>query len=102
MESRVSIGKAEHKGQQLDCYIPEIYLGGYWKSILSSGSYILKETFDPVILCKKCYGEGCGDCKNRGFKKGESEDQLKLAQGLLDYKIKEIHKAEKLLSCLCD
>lgn len=106
-EGRILIEKVNHSGQEVDCYIPQINVGqnwtpenGYnkWVNILSKGSYILKESFNPVVVCKKCDGEGCPDCNNRGFRKGVSVDLKHIAESLLIKKMKELKRAKQQLS----
>lgn len=96
IDTQIIIGKCNHKGNEHDCYIPQINLGSGWKNVLSEGSYILKESYDPVILCKKCYGEGCQECQKRGFKKGERVDLKQVAEGILNQEIKAIENSLKI------
>jgi hypothetical protein len=95
-ETQIIIGKCNHKGNEHECYIPQIKLNGAWKNILSGGSYILKETYDPVVLCKKCDGQGCQQCQNRGFIKGERADLIHVAEGLLRKEVELLESAFKL------
>ena len=96
--SRIIIEKVNHKEQELDCYIPKIKINGKWYNVLEKGSYILKDSFDPVTLCKGCYGEGCGECKKRGFRKGISADLKHIAQSFLDKEIKKIKEANDIIN----
>jgi len=99
-QSRIVIRKCIHKGNRelLDCYVPQIRINDImWYSVLPKGSYILKESFDPVTQCKKCFGEGCSECQNRGFRKGTSVDLKYVAQLFLDEKIKKIKEANDFI-----
>lgn len=97
IETQIIIGKCNHKGNEHDCYIPQIKLGvDNWVNILSEGSYILKETYDSVVLCKKCDGQGCQQCQNRGFIKGERADLKHVAEGLLKKTVTELEAARKI------
>lgn len=97
MQSRIVIEKVNHSGEELECYVPQIFVGD-WINILQKNSYILKDSFNPVVLCKKCDGEGCQDCNKRGFRKGVSVDLKYIAESLLNERIKEISKAKEILN----
>lgn len=96
--SRILIEKVNHKEIEQDCYIPQIKINDKWHNVLEKGSYILKDSFDPVTLCKGCYGEGCQECKKRGFRKGESVDLKYIAQSFIDKEIKKIQDANNILN----
>jgi hypothetical protein len=96
--SRILIEKVNHKEQELDCYVPQIKFNDKWYNVLEKGSYILKDSFDPVILCKGCYGEGCQECKKRGFRKGVSVDLKYIVQSFINKEIKNIKEANDLIS----
>lgn len=95
IQSRIKIGKVIHKGKELETYIPQINLGRGWINIQPKGCYILKESYDPVTICKKCDGNGCNECQNKGFRRGIPVDQKSIANTLLSSKIKEINNVIK-------
>lgn len=96
--SRIVVRKCIHKGQQLDCYVPQIRINGAWRNVLSKGSYILKDSFEPVTICKKCFGEGCNECQSRGFRKGMPIDLKHIAEFFLNEAIKELEKANEIIN----
>ena len=96
-ETRIITWKTNHSGQEVECYVPQININGKWHDALSDGSYILKQSFNPVVLCKKCDGNGCQECNNRGFKKGISIDLKHIAQSILDATTMERKKAKEIL-----
>jgi len=83
MNSRIIISKANHNGRELDCYVPQIFVNGNWQNCISDSSYILKETFNPLMVCK-CNGGGCAECNGRGFRKGISEDNKYIAEFFIE------------------
>lgn len=97
METRINVEKITENKGEYEIYVPQINFKGSWKNVLSPGSHILKETRNPTILCKSCGGDGCQPCNNRGFRKGESVDQLPLAEMLLKNKVSELEQAIKLI-----
>ncbi len=94
--SRILIEKVNHKGQELDCYVPQIKLSGKWHNILKKGSYILKDSFEPVMLCKVCHGDGCKECRN-GFRKGISIDLKHVAKSLIENELKKLNQANDII-----
>jgi len=107
LEGRIITWKTKHNGQEIDCYVPQINIGadwtpenGYnkWIDVLPKGCYILKESSNPIDICKKCDGDGCKDCNDRGFKKGTPVDLKYIAQLLLESRTKEIINAQKTLT----
>lgn len=100
MKTQIILDTVIHSGKELPVYVPQVDLGSGWKNVLSPGTYILKESHNPVDLCSKCSGSGCQDCQNRGTKKGTAVDNILIAEFFLKNKIIEIQNAEKLLSTL--
>lgn len=117
IEGRIIIDKCIHRGKELDCYIPQVFVNGQWRDILSKECYIIKEGHNPLIICKKCFGNGrhcylqtdgskpnymdliyenspCKECNGIGLRKGEQKDNIEWAKTILD---KEIAKIEKYL-----
>lgn len=84
-----------HNGKTVAVYVPLIKVyDGDWTPVLSEGSYILKTTINPRIVCNKCEGVGCKECKD-GLKLGTAVDQKPLAQRYLDIEVKAIERVLK-------
>lgn len=123
MESRIIIGKCVHNGKELECYIPQINNGNEWIDVLGKSEYILKDSINPLVICKKCMGNGClvylqingalpnymeliydesRDCtecgKGKGLRRGDIVDNKPMAQRILDRALKEIEESEKLVN----
>jgi hypothetical protein len=87
IDSRITESIVNHKGKNLECYIPEIkILDGQWVNVLGENGYILKESFDPVEVCKSCQGSDlkCKNCNGRGTVKGETVNQYSVAEVYLN------------------
>lgn len=83
MEKRIIVGKVIHDSKELECYVPQIRISNQWRNILSKDSYILKEDYNGNEICSKCNGEGCGECKNMGFRRVQPKDNRHIAEVLL-------------------
>lgn len=97
MQKRIETRILTHKGKEVEAYVPQIDIGNGFKDVLPSGSYILKESFDPVDVCKKCGGDGCADCNKCGFRKGEPVDNIHVANFFLDNDFKKLIEAKEIL-----
>jgi len=98
MKKRIKTGKVIHKGQELECYIPQILINKKWRDVLQEGSYILKEGYDAYDFCSKCNGEGCPECNDKGFRKVPPKDNKYIAEILLnnvEIKYSDALKAQK-------
>ena len=113
IRSIIIIGKCNHQNKELDCYIPQIDIGKGWTNILDAGSYILKDSFNPLKRCSKCVGKGincyldksleliwdrnskCKECNGIGLRKGESKDLKYIAQMFIDIEMKKIKASIK-------
>ena len=111
---RISISKCIHQGKELDCYVPEILIGNDWTAILQKGCYILKDSHNPLIICKKCAGYGvhcymsptmeliwqsgkpCKECNGIGLRKGVPVDGRHVAEYYVE-KAKEEYRLYEAL-----
>ncbi len=89
MKTRIITGTVIHKGKELDCYIPQILINTKWRNVLQDGSYILKEGYDAYDVCSKCNGEGCSECKEKGFRMVPPKDNKFIAEALLNNAVKK-------------
>lgn len=84
MKKRLKTGKVKHKGQELECYIPQILINKNWRNVLQKGSYILKMGYDAYDVCLKCNGVGCPECNDKGFRKVPPKDNKYIAEIFLN------------------
>lgn len=97
IKSQIIIGTVNHSGEDRECYIPQIDVGFGFKTILSNGSYLLKESHNPILGCPMCNGQGCKHCNNRGTIKGQVKEQYESVQSMLEDEVKRITNALTLL-----
>jgi hypothetical protein len=101
LSSRVNIGTCIHQGKELPSYIPEVFINGGWTPILSEGSYILKDTYNPLIVCGNCSGKGCNDCRGIGLRKGISVDNKQWAEGFIKIELAKIESTLEVIKKYC-
>ena len=113
----IKIEQRTHKNELLDCYVPYFFDGHHPMPALDNGSYILKETYNRYVDCKKCSGSGnltyldsismelvvkqdqkCQECKGYGQRKAPGLDQYKLAEQFANNAYDEYHKAKELIN----
>jgi hypothetical protein len=103
IEHHILEGKCHHGKEELECYIPELFIDNKWVGLLKEGEYILKYGFNPLAICKKCEGSGlhcylngkleliysnekCKECGGNGLRKGEKHDNIDYVNSVVKLK----------------
>ena len=94
---RVIEDKCNHNGQEVPCYVPQLKVGEKWVNAMAKG-YVLKESGNPIAICKRCGGDGCKECNNRGMRKGTAVDLFSYAESIALNAYNEYREAKDIIN----